>query len=471
MRRLLAVIFLALATALPAAVPEGTIEDFVAREMPASGAPGLAYAIVDGAAITSRVRGEIVAGSGRAVTPDTPFLLGSISKSFTAMAVMQLVEAGKVDLDGAISAYLPVFRDSPGAAITIRQLLSHTSGYSTLQGNQGHRDGAEGEDALARQVARIASWAPEHAPGTRWEYSNANYQLLGELIETVSGERYARYIEAHILRPIGMAHSFVADGQTDDRMARGHLPWFFTKRALPLHPADRVTAPAGGVIASAGDVARYLAVMVNGRDDVLSAGAKAAMLRPASDVSPFYGLGWFLDSEAGTAWHTGSSPGVETLATMLPAEKKAAVILVNAGSGIGFGETWWLRDGIAARALGLDAAEAGGRWPQKALFVSLCAAPFVFLLCIVWAWFHRAALRAKAAHAFGRFSLWFPLVAMLAMAGFFTWGVPILFSASIATLRAFAPDLVLLLAATAGMGVLWAVVRLGLAYGGSMQRV
>ena len=241
MRCILALLALGIASALQASVPSGSIDDFIAAEMPISGAPGLAYAVVEDGRIHSEARGEMLIGSGRKVTPDTPFLLGSISKSFTAMAVMQLVEAGKVDLDTGISHYLDVFSGRPSGAITIRQLLSHTSGFSTLQGNETHADLTGSKDELSRQVKRIAQWAPAYEPGTRWEYSNANYQILGALIEAVSGQDYARYIETRILKPIGMTHSFVADGQSHDAMARGHRPWFGTKR--PLKRARPIVSP------------------------------------------------------------------------------------------------------------------------------------------------------------------------------------------------------------------------------------
>jgi CubicO group peptidase (beta-lactamase class C family) len=113
MRYILALLALGIATALQASVPSGSIDDFIAAEMPVSGAPGLACAVVEDGRIHSDARGEMLIGSGRKVTPDTPFVLGSISKSFTAMAVMQLVEAGKVDLDTGISHYLDVFSGRP----------------------------------------------------------------------------------------------------------------------------------------------------------------------------------------------------------------------------------------------------------------------------------------------------------------------------------------------------------------------
>ena len=468
MRCILALLALGIATALRASVPSGSIDDFIAGEMPISGAPGLAYAVVEDGVIHADARGEMLIGSGRKVTPDTPFVLGSISKSFTAMAVMRLVEAGKVDLDTGISHYLDVFSGRPSGAITIRQLLSHTSGYSTLQGNQPPTDPTQSKDVLARQVKRIAQWTPAYEPGTKWEYSNANYQILGALIEAVSGREYASYIETEILEPIGMEHSFVADGKSHDAMATGHRPWFGRKRPIEESTTDRATAPQGGVIASARDLARYLAIMMNGKDDIISAKSKAAMMHPASAASPFYGLGWFVDTEKGTVFHSGTSPGIETLATMVPAEKKGVVVLVNAGSGVGFGETTDLRNGITARALGLDYAGEGSRWQQKALFVGLTLLPLVFLSSMIWAWFHRDALRAKSGPS-GLFSLWFPLLTTLAMAWTFFYLVPHLFGVSIGTLRIFQPDLALTMVASAATGVMWAVFRLGVAYSGAKR--
>jgi len=465
MNRVLVLIALGLAAPLQASMPSGSIEDFIAREMPVSGAPGLAYAVVEDGRIHSDARGEVVIGSGRKVTPDTPFLLGSLSKSFTAMAVMQLVEAGKVDLDAEIRNYLEVFSDHSAGSITVRQLLSHTSGFSTLQGNDIHTDLTKSAKELLRQVERVAHWAPAYKPGTHWEYSNANYQVLGALVEALSGQDYASTIEAKILRPIGMKHSFVADGQRHDTMARGHLPWFGTKRPLEEGNTDRVTAPQGGVIASANDVAGYLAIMMNGKDDIISAKSKALMLRPAGEASPSYGFGWFIDAEKGTAFHTGSSPGIETLATLVPAKKKGVVVLVNAGSGVGFGETLQLRNGISARALGLDYPGEGSRWQQKAVFVAVALLPLVFLLSMIWAWLHRERLRAKSG-AFGLFSRWFPLVTTLGMAWSLVSLIPQLFGVSLGTLRLFQPDLALTFVATAATGVMWAVFRLGVAYGG-----
>lgn len=157
MRDVLSILALGLGAAVSAAVPEGSIDDFIAREMPASGVPGLSYAVVaDGDITTAGARGVVRIGDERAVTPDTPFLTGSIAKSFTALAVMQLVEAGQIELDTGVSRYLDVFSGRSAGAITIRQLLSHTSGFSTLQGNASHADTTGETDESARLVDQLA---------------------------------------------------------------------------------------------------------------------------------------------------------------------------------------------------------------------------------------------------------------------------------------------------------------------------
>ncbi len=465
-KTLVVMVTLGLSSALPMTVPSGAIDDVIDREMPASGAPGLAYAVVaDGDITSSGARGVLRRGAEKRVTADTPFLTGSISKSFTALSVMQLVEAGEISLDTEVSHYLHSFSNRAAGAITIRQLLSHTSGYSTGQGNASYTGSTGGADELAKRVDRLAEIAPARAPDEKWEYSNTNYQILGRVVEVVSGRDYQGYVAEHILEPIGMEHSFVADGEAHPSAATGHRPWFGTKKPLPEMATHRATAPQGGIVASANDLARYLLTMMNGLDDVLSAEGKSLMMRPASPTSPFYGLGWFVDSDNATVWHSGTSPGYETLATMIPSEKRGVVVLVNAGSGTGFGETTQLRNSITAAALGLDYDGEGSRLSQKALFLSLVLLPFVYALSMMWAWWHRVDIRAKSG-VFGLFSLWFPLLTTLTAAWVILYLVPNLFGTPLANIRLFQPDLGVALLATAVTGVLWAVFRLAVAYTG-----
>lgn len=463
MRFVPALLATGLAIAALSRAPSESIEDLIATELPGSGAPGVAYAVVEGDEVSSGAHGEVLAGSGRPVTADTLFLIGSISKSFTAMAVMKLSEAGKVELDAPVSRYLDVFKGRPSGGIALRQLLGHSSGYSTRQGNDTHVDRTKRGDELRRQVERIAQWTPAYAADTRWQYSNASYLILGAVIEAVSSVDYASYMEAEILEPMGMNESFVSDGERHDAMAVGHQPWFASTRPLEERRTNRVNAPAGGIVASASDLARYLAVMMNGRDDVIRSDNKAAMLRPASAASPDYGFGWSIDSRNGTFFHSGLTPGVETLAVLMPAKRKGVVILANSNSGLGFGENARLFGGITARALGLDDPGGGGSWGRKSLYLMFAILPVLFVIGIISAVVWRDGLRAKSG-ASGAFSLWFPLVMTIALAWVSVSLIPRLFGVSLGTFRLYQPDFVLLLVATAVTGLLWAAFRLGVFY-------
>lgn len=464
-------VFLAafLIAGLTAHASDDALDAYIDREMPAAGAPGLAHAVVEDETVRTGARGVARIGEDEPVTAQTPFLIGSISKSITALAVMQRVEAGALELDAPVSRYLPAFRGRPAGDATIRQLLSHTSGFSTLQGNTGPAPKASDPSALARRAEALAGRTPAAAPGARWAYSNANYVVLGAVVEHVSGRDYADYVEAEIFEPLGMVDSFVSDGEIHPAMASGHQPWFGARRALDPAPTDPGSAPAGGVVASAPDLGRYLAAMVNGEADILSVEGKAAMLRPASEVSPYYGFGWSLDPDGGSAYHTGVSPGVETLAVLLPDERRAVVVLVNAGSGFGFGETTQLRTGLAAVALGLPVPDFRAHWSRKLMFLGFAAAPILFGAAAAWALRHRAGLRAKSG-AFGLFSLWFPLVTTGALALTALYLIPRLFGVTLAKLGLFQPDLVLLMTATTVTGLVWAVLRLAIAYTGERDQ-
>ncbi len=459
---------LGIGTVMSADSPNDSIEDFIDSALPASAAPGVAYAVVsDGEIASAGARGVGTLGTDTPVTPDTPFVIGSITKSFTALAVMQLVEAGEVELNAEISHYLDVFAGVPAGAITVTQLLRHTSGYSTGQGNAGHPDATGAKDEIARWVDQLAAMTPAYHPDEKWEYSNANYVILGRLIEVVSGQDYQSYMAENVLKPVGMVHSFVADGEIHEDMATGHVPWFGTKLPVSENRTDRATAPQGGVIASASDIALYLRMMMNGKDDVLSAGGKAQMMRPASAVSPHYGFGWNVESDSGAVWHTGVSPGVETLATMIPADNKAVIVLVNGGSGMGFGVTDELRVGISDLALGLNSYDPEASSSMQALFVGLLILPIFYLLSMVWAWFRRARIRSKVSAGFpGLFSLWFPLLTTLVAAWILLVMAPNLNGTPLIHWAVFQPDVVLVFVVAAVTGVLWAGFRLAVAYTG-----
>ncbi|MEN1728088.1 MAG: serine hydrolase domain-containing protein [Pseudomonadota bacterium] len=174
--------------------------------------------------------GQLVGeAAGGDIDLDTPTEIGSLSKSFTALAVMVLVEAGQLNLDSSVESHLPEFANRPGGPITVRQLLSHTSGYASAQGNDTHTDFTMDDQALARRVAGLVDTVPALAPESRYQYSNANYQIAGRIIEAVSGLSYAEFVETRVLAPMSMNESFVIGGERSDR-AIGHVPWFGSHR-------------------------------------------------------------------------------------------------------------------------------------------------------------------------------------------------------------------------------------------------
>lgn len=451
---------------LPASAVSSELDDFIEAQLPESAAPGLAYARIEDGKVLTKAFGERVDGGGEAVTPDTPFPIGSVTKSFTALAIMQLVEAGKLGLDDPASRHLSAFAEGPARAVTLRQLLNHTSGYSTVQGNSYHGIADVSHIGLVDYAAQLAQVVPAHAPGTVWEYSNLNYQILGAVIEQASGESYADYIEQHIFAPLGMTNSSVVIGAGPAAMATGHRPWFGGVRPVSGGNRLRINAPSGGIVASARDMGLYLAMWLNGEDDILSASAKASMIVPSGPASPMYGLGWSIDPADGTVYHTGLVPGAETLASFIPAEGKGVVVMVNANSGLGFADTWYLIGGVGALALGQIHEDDGSRLGPKAAYLSIALLPPLFLLFAFVSWRGRSKLRDKRETRRGRLSLWFPLVAMAGLALLLIGLLPRVFGGSITTLQLYQPDFAWCLIAAAILALGWAIFRLALAYSG-----
>lgn len=457
-----AVVFLA--SSLSASTAESPLDAFVKAELSASAAPGLAYARIEDGEVFVRGFGEKAKGDGESVSADTLFPIGSVTKSFTALAIMQLVEAEDLALDDPISAHIAAFAGSPASEVTLLQLLNHTSGYSTVQGNSYHAQADASQLGLVEYAEQLALVTPARTPGAVWEYSNANYQILGAVIEQTSGQSYADYIDQHIFEPLGMADSVVAVGADPTAMVTGHRPWFGGVRSSSGGEGYSINAPAGGIAASARDMGLYLAMWLSGEDDILLAKAKARMIKPSGPASPLYGLGWSIDPALGTVYHTGLVPGAETLASFNPTERKGVVVMVNANGGLGFADTWYLIGGTGARALGQVHQDDGSRWGPKVAYLSIALLPPMFVLLAIVSWRGRSALQAKRESTLGKLSLWLPLAAMAGLAWFLIGLLPRVFGGSITTLQLYQPDFAWCLIAAAILAPAWAALRLGLAY-------
>ncbi len=375
------------------------IDAYVEAEMLADRVPGVALAIVRGGEIV-HMRGYGHDGSGQPVTPQTGFILGSMSKAFTAVAAMQLVEQGKLALDAPVQEYLPWFRVADPEAsrrITVRHLLHQTSGLPS-----GAPRARADPASLVDHVRALAEVELVHAPGEVHEYSSPNYLVLGALIEVAGGRSFADQVREGVFTPLGMSHSFTSPPSAAPtplaRMARGHRYWFGFPRPVDLaHEADRL--PTAALISSAGDLARFLQALLGsepGASAILSPGARAEMLRPAAPSAGFaYAMGWRVGDVRGVPaiHHGGIVPHFRGKMVMVPEGGWGVAVLTNASSALPLSPTSHrMADNIAALLAGKELPEAGSRFRKVQAYVALAIA--LISLHQLWGAFRLARWRA-----------------------------------------------------------------------------
>jgi D-alanyl-D-alanine carboxypeptidase len=238
------------------------LDSFVEERMRADNIPGLALALTDREKLLHvSLHGFADMGAQIPVTPDTLFEIGSISKSFTALALMQLVEDGKLDLHAPVTDYLPWFQvQSEHGPITVHHLLSHTAG---LINGMDFSGGVDCEVYTLRETEATA------APGTLFHYSNIGYKALGLVLEGLLGRSYAEIIQERILEPLEMKATEAAIiDETRMRMAVGYEPLYDDRPRDPSHPLVPATwfeyyAADGSIAATVNDMAAYLRMLMN----------------------------------------------------------------------------------------------------------------------------------------------------------------------------------------------------------------
>ena len=202
----------------------------------------------------------------RELTPQTPLIIGSVSKSLTALAVMQLVEAKKIELSAPVQRYLPWFRvadEKASAEITVRHLLNQTSGLSTKTGRSFQGDGDTSDTALEQTVRELSTAELTAAVGSKHQYSTVNYSVLGLIVQEVAGQSYERYVQANIFDPLQMRNSYTSEAAAQPHgLATGHNYVFGRARTADL-PYNRGLVPAGYLISSAEDMTHYLISQLN----------------------------------------------------------------------------------------------------------------------------------------------------------------------------------------------------------------
>lgn len=252
------------------------------------------------------------------ITADTPLFLASAGKMFTSVAVLQLVQQGKVDLDAPFGRYLTDYPNKEAAKATIRQLLQHTGGT----GDIGVLERNEGDNrARIRTINDIielnAAQPPLFAPGSKMEYSNYGFLLLGAVVERVSGESYYDYVQRHVFEPAGMTTAGFPDLENLQGVATGYTTFFGDEPELVSH-RDVLPwrgTPAGGGVASANDMLKFFRALNAGK--LLS--PELLRLATTGDGKGWYGLGFVVDPGEHSHWgHGGGSYGMDVAAGLYP---------------------------------------------------------------------------------------------------------------------------------------------------------
>jgi CubicO group peptidase (beta-lactamase class C family) len=316
---------------------EAQIDRFITHQMTTQHIPGLALAIThENQAL--HVKGYGKANAQEPVTAQTQFPIASLSKSFTAVAVLQLVEAGKINLDAPVKQYLLDFNlaDLQAAKqITIRHSLNQISGLSDLSFSESLYPQPK---TNAERVSSLQNAHPVAAPGTQFHYFNPNYDTLARVVEVVSHQSFSDYLRSHIFTPLQMSQTFHATTMTEaqqqaSQLATGHLMAF----AIPV-AAQELSGYLGGnagVISTAEDMAKYLILHTNGGRiedrQLLTPSGMALLHTPPSQIKSPYAMGWFATTKNGRQIleHNGILSTFYTDVAILPNEKYSIALLYS----------------------------------------------------------------------------------------------------------------------------------------------
>ena len=317
----------------------GQLEQVIGRAMRAQGLPVVAIALVDDQDVVwSRGFGVVDSASRRIAGPETVFRVGSVSKLFTDIAIMQLVEQGKVDLDAPVSRYLADFhpRNPYDRPITLRQLMSHRSGLVREPPVGSYFDSTS--PPLAATIASLNRTTLVYPPETHTKYSNAAIATVGYVLERVSGKPFAQALAAAVLQPLGMTASGFEPTPALTRELAPAMMWTLDGHRFAAPTFQLGIAPAGSMYTTVTDLARFLsALFANGR------GQNGQLLKPETIAQMWtpqfarpgdregYGIGFHIGTLDGhrTVGHDGAIYGFATTLAALPDEKLGVVVVTT----------------------------------------------------------------------------------------------------------------------------------------------
>lgn len=333
--------------------PEG-IDAYMAEYLDSSALTGATVAVTHGTRVV-HTAGYGSDAAGAPMRADTPMAVASVSKAFTALAVMQLVEEGAVELDTPVRDYLPEFEtaDPRSDEITVRQLLNQSSGMS----DQGFREKSEAQPAsLEEAVARLRTAELVADPGTESHYHNPNYHVAARIVEVVSGQPFADYLRGNVFDPLGMDDTTTVD-TADDLAGAGVGEGHIAVLGVPIAVAEPegFWGGAGGTVTTAEDMAAWLIAQNNqgalpDGERILSAEGIKETHTP-SDPRERKGFGWTAGSTGGgspTIEHGGVQFTFTAEQRLLP--ETGHGIAVMADSGLGRSDSWAILEGLTALA-------------------------------------------------------------------------------------------------------------------------
>jgi CubicO group peptidase (beta-lactamase class C family) len=318
---------------------QSELEPKIKAEIQQGNLPGFAIGIVrNGKLIYAKGFGVAKLGGNTPVTSKSLFHMASVTKTFVATAILQLVENAKIDLDSPLIRYLPYFRlnDERYRAITIRQMLSHTSGIpDTVSYNWDKPEYDAG--ALERTVRGIADQKLVFAPGEKFAYSNTGYEILGDVIAKVSGESFEDYVQHNILTPLGMKDStLLVREASPELLTSPHVLENYRVVVSKIFPYNRAHAPSGTLYSSIEDMSRWALANLNHGElngkRILKQETAELMWRPVADALGMKeGMSWFSTDVQGhhLVLHSGGDVGFESLLILAPDDSVAVVAMCN----------------------------------------------------------------------------------------------------------------------------------------------
>jgi len=331
-----------------ARAPVEALAPFIDAKLEQAGIPGFAIVLTDerGERFTHFFGHEVATdggGDGEPAGPQSQWRVGSVSKMFTDVAVMQLVESGKLDLDAAVTNYLPDFHpNNPfGAPITLRQLMSHRAGLVREPPLGNYFDAST--PSLAATVASLNDTTLVFAPGAKMKYSNAGIAVVGRVVEVVAGAPFTQVVRARVLDPMGLVHSAFEPTPEVRAHRMAAQMWTYWGDTFAAPTFELGMAPAGSLYAPIGDlgIAMRFFLGTHAESSVLSAASLAQMWQPqfvAAGVKTGYGFGFGIGDWKGhkSVGHDGAIYGFSTILKLLPDDHVgvAAVASLDVAHGV-----------------------------------------------------------------------------------------------------------------------------------------